>query len=139
MMEFQLLSNLVMILKHLLKVHNLNDPYTGGISSYALTLMVVAFLQHQLILLKNGQYIFSDGSRIDDQDLAATLSQFLHFYAYQVGFSMYIIHPCNPGDLSHQPILYKFPTYTDPLVINDPLNTQNNVSKSSFKADDIKE
>ena len=34
-----------MVLKQILKVDNLNDPYSGGISSYALTLMVVAYLQ----------------------------------------------------------------------------------------------
>jgi non-canonical poly(A) RNA polymerase PAPD5/7 len=49
MRQFGILNRMVMVIKQLLKVKDLNDPYKGGISSYALTLMIVAFLQFQFM------------------------------------------------------------------------------------------
>ena len=36
---------LILVLKQMLKVNGLNDPYKGGLSSYGLLLMIVAFIQ----------------------------------------------------------------------------------------------
>jgi DNA polymerase sigma len=38
------LKPLVLVLKHLLQYHNLSDPYKGGLSSYALTIMAAYLL-----------------------------------------------------------------------------------------------
>jgi DNA polymerase sigma len=35
---------LILVLKQMLKVNGLNDPYKGGLSSYGLLLMIVAFI-----------------------------------------------------------------------------------------------
>ena len=35
---------LILVLKQMLKVNQLNDPYKGGLSSYGLLLMIVAFI-----------------------------------------------------------------------------------------------
>jgi DNA polymerase sigma len=43
--RYPTLRPLVLTLKHLLFLRGLNKPYHGGLSSYALVLMVVAFLQ----------------------------------------------------------------------------------------------
>lgn len=43
--EYEALEPLIFSLKNILKNANLNDPYTGGLSSYGLILMVVSFLQ----------------------------------------------------------------------------------------------
>lgn len=40
-----LLKPLVVILKQIIYAYNLSDPYTGGLGSYSLTLMVIALLQ----------------------------------------------------------------------------------------------
>lgn len=40
-----LLRPLVLVIKVLVKIYEVNDPYKGGISSYAITLMVIALLQ----------------------------------------------------------------------------------------------
>lgn len=40
-----LLRPLVLVIKVLVKIYGINDPYKGGISSYAITLMVIALLQ----------------------------------------------------------------------------------------------
>lgn len=38
---------LILVLKQMLKVNSLNDPYKGGLSSYGLLLMIVAFIQYR--------------------------------------------------------------------------------------------
>jgi hypothetical protein len=43
--ENQLIEPLILVLKQMLKVWGFNDPYTGGLSSYALFLLIVSFLQ----------------------------------------------------------------------------------------------
>ena len=35
---------LILVLKQMLKVNGMNDPYKGGLSSYGLLLMIVAFI-----------------------------------------------------------------------------------------------
>jgi len=35
---------LILVLKQILKVWGFNEPYNGGLSSYALFLMIVSFL-----------------------------------------------------------------------------------------------
>jgi len=43
--ENQVIEPIILVLKQMLKVWGFNDPYTGGLSSYALFLMIVSFLQ----------------------------------------------------------------------------------------------
>ena len=43
--EYVVLEPLILALKTILKNANLNDPYTGGLSSYGLILMVVSYIQ----------------------------------------------------------------------------------------------
>jgi len=40
-----LLRPLVITLKNIIYAYDLSDPYTGGLGSYSLTLMVIALLQ----------------------------------------------------------------------------------------------
>lgn len=42
--ENQLIEPLILVFKQMLKVWGFNDPYTGGLSSYALFLLIVSFL-----------------------------------------------------------------------------------------------
>ena len=43
--HYPYLKPIVLVLKNLLKIHGLNDPYTGGLSSYGVVLMVVSYFQ----------------------------------------------------------------------------------------------
>jgi non-canonical poly(A) RNA polymerase PAPD5/7 len=43
--QISVIEPLILVLKHMLKVWGFNDPYHGGLSSYALFLMIVSFLQ----------------------------------------------------------------------------------------------
>ena len=45
MLGYWFLEPLILVLKQMLKVNNLNDPYKGGLSSYGLLLMIVSFIQ----------------------------------------------------------------------------------------------
>ena len=47
--ENEVIEPLILVLKQYLKVCQYNDPYFGGISSYALFLMIVSYLQSQQI------------------------------------------------------------------------------------------
>jgi len=62
---------LILVLKQMLKVNGLNDPYKGGLSSYGLLLMIVAFIQfRKLNKVKVPQTI----------NLGNILLDFLHYY-----------------------------------------------------------
>jgi DNA polymerase sigma len=45
--ESQLIEPMIIVCKQMLKVWGFNDAYTGGLSSYALFLMIVSFLQEK--------------------------------------------------------------------------------------------
>ena len=46
------LQTLVVVLKQFLLLRNLNEVFTGGISSYSLILMAISFLQVRLALVR---------------------------------------------------------------------------------------
>jgi len=45
MKQYPVLSKLVLVLKQFLLQRDLNEVFTGGISSYSLILLVISFLQ----------------------------------------------------------------------------------------------
>ena len=49
MRDYPNLKFLVLVLKHFLLERDLNEVFTGGISSYCLILLVVSFLQVKLM------------------------------------------------------------------------------------------
>ena len=67
--ENELIEPLILVLKQYLKVCQYNDPYYGGISSYALFLMIVSFLQSQ-----------NYPNEISKVNLGRVLTQFFSFY-----------------------------------------------------------
>ncbi len=67
--ENEIIEPIILVLKQLLKACQLNNPYFGGISSYALFLMIVSFLQsHEL------------ATEISKVNLGRILISFLNFY-----------------------------------------------------------
>lgn len=117
----------------MLRVNCLNDPYKGGLSSYGLLLMIVAFIQcRELNKVRVPQNI----------NLGNILLDFLHHYG-EVHHGAAIM--CRkPGDNSESNNFYTrapeinqgFMT-TECPCIDDPLNPQNNVGKSSFHFKEI--
>lgn len=132
--ECWFIEPLVLVLKQMLKVNNLNDPYKGGLSSYGLFLMIVAFIQfRKLDKVKNPQTI----------NLGNLLLDFLHYYGEVLQFMEYSVMCRSPGDINEPKNFYpRIPdtmlfTQTQVPCIDDPLNPQNNVAKSSFHFHDI--
>ncbi|CAM9570357.1 unnamed protein product [Lampetra planeri] len=68
--EYPLLPQLVLVLKQFLLQRDLNEPYTGGVSSYLLVMLVVSFLQLHADI---------DG-RSGDGDLGMLLIEFFELY-----------------------------------------------------------
>lgn len=58
--EFPVLRPLVLVLKQFLLQRDLNEAYTGGISSYCLLLMVYSFLQVLQADMPMGAYLDMD-------------------------------------------------------------------------------
>lgn len=46
--KYKNLEYLILVIKHILKLNDLNDPFKGGISSYGIVLMVVYYIQNYI-------------------------------------------------------------------------------------------
>lgn len=122
------LHPLALVLKQLLVERGLNDPYSGGLSSFGLVLLI-AFILHRR-RLRNG----SDVS----EDLGAALEEFLRFFGDEFdpssqGISMqrgcYALQNASAVDDDSGGI--SAPA-RDPLVIEDPTNSTNNVGRTCY-------
>lgn len=122
--EYEALEYLVIIVKQILKNNDLNDPFKGGISSYGIVLMIVAYLQHE----QEKKYV---DLSIKGDNLGKLLYGFLSYYSNFDEKRYYIMATSkyNKYDIRHIP---KFIQGCENIVIIDPLNCNNNVGKSSF-------
>ena len=68
--DFPLLKQLVMLLKYILNHRGLNEVWTGGLGSYALTLLVVNFFQQHP----------RESAKITGENLGTLLLEFLELY-----------------------------------------------------------
>jgi len=76
--QFPVLPKLVLVLKQFLLERNLSTVYTGGLSSYCLTLLVVSFLQ---------LHVRDDFTSFHaQQNLGVLLMEFLHLYAHTFNY-----------------------------------------------------
>jgi non-canonical poly(A) RNA polymerase PAPD5/7 len=132
--EYEALEPLIYSLKNILKNSNLNDPYTGGLSSYGLILMIVSFLQSQLESKKP--------IKITDNNLGRLFLEFLWYYGIVFDHSKYVIYTYAPND--NNPVdkesvnLFFNMQPNHELIIVDPLNKQNNVARSTYQFVNIK-
>ena len=117
MNEYDTLEILLFPLKTILKISGLNDPYNGGLSSYALILMIVYFLEYRKKISKE----------INKEKIGNLFYDFLFFYGGRMDTNHVDINNIN-NKINKNPFIY----------IADPLNNQNNVAKTSFKFMEIK-
>ncbi|MCO5559557.1 hypothetical protein L7F22_013158 [Adiantum nelumboides] len=73
--QFPAITPLALVLKQFLTDRSLDHPYTGGLSSYCLVILITRFLQHQHHIGCPFQ-----------QNLGSLLMDFLHFFGYEVIF-----------------------------------------------------
>ena len=116
--NFPYLKNIVLFLKRYFKKINLNKSYNGGLSSYSLFLLVLAFL-------KNNKFS-------NDISIGKQLYYFIEFYSF-FNFSEYMIKVSEQNPFVQIEDIFK----NDKIIIIDPIN-QLNVAKSSFKNEEIK-
>jgi hypothetical protein len=112
-MEFQDLKPIVIVLKKLLQNSNLNSPYHGGLSSYSLVLMASTFLYTN--------NAFSMGKN---------LVEFLNYYGNY-------FNPQVTGCSGEDYILTL--GNTDPIIVLDPLNPNNNTTRNAFRIGEIQQ
>ena len=135
MKTYPVLQPIILALKTLLNNGNLNNPYTGGLSSYGLILMVVSFIQSKI---ENQKYN-SESPTI----LGETFLNILGYYGILFDFNKFIIitYPVNKDNNNvenDKNFSYSFGTNNHELLIIDPLNKNNNVAKSTFQYMNIK-
>lgn len=127
----------------MLKVWGFNDPYTGGLSSYALFLLIVSFLQAKQI-----------STDLHQVNIGHVLLEFLKYYA-ELDVKKYAIACSEPGHTNQRLNIYpcddevscsEFASsflqftnaYNQHIFIDDPLNMNNNVGKSAFRYQHIR-
>ncbi|KAJ6650119.1 Non-canonical poly(A) RNA polymerase protein Trf4-1 [Pseudolycoriella hygida] len=128
--KYPVLSKLVLVLKQFLLQRDLNEVFTGGISSYSLILMCISFLQlHQR-------------QNFDNANLGVLLLEFVELYGkkfnyMKTGISIkmggrYIPKEELQRDMvdGHRPSL---------LCIEDPLTPGNDIGRSSYGALQVKQ
>ena len=94
--EFEALEPLLYSLKNLLKNANLNDPYTGGLSSYGLILMLVSFLHNQQMHGKN----ISISREKDSETIGRLFLEFCYYYGAVFDHTKFVInaYPLNGNE-----------------------------------------
>ena len=130
---YSVLKPIILALKTLLNNGNLNNPYTGGLSSYGLILMVVSFIQSEI-----------DNEKYDNNSqniLGETFLNVLGHYGIFFDYNNYVIITYlvdESNDTSDRDNSFSFVPNSHELIIVDPLNKQNNVAKSTFQFMNIK-
>lgn len=114
--DFPGLGKLVMVLKQFLVQRNLNEVFSGGISSYSLSLMCISFLQ------MHPRDIFHD--RVN---LGVLLLEFFELYGLSYNYSQIGLSIRHGGSYGRQ-LLSARPA----LCIDDPLQPGNNVGRGSY-------
>jgi len=125
--QFPALQKLICVLKQFLLQRDLNEVFTGGLSSYCLILMVVSFLQLH--------------PRTDSADPAANLGvllmEFFELYGRNFNYLTTAIRIRGDGSyISKEEVQVDMPPGHRPslLCIEDPLQPGNDVGKSSYGA-----
>ncbi|XP_030371518.1 inactive non-canonical poly(A) RNA polymerase protein Trf4-2 [Scaptodrosophila lebanonensis] len=126
------MPKLVMVLKQFLTMHSLNEVYTGGISSYGLTLMCISFLQQQIHMKK---YKYKN-------KLGMLLLRFLDFYGRKFDYFKYGISVRGDGsNVERSQLQTALADYNwqSVLCIEDPITPTNDIGRSSYAALYVKE
>ena len=132
--EYIVLEPLILALKTILKNANLNDPYSGGLSSYGLILMVVSYIQSKI-----------DQKNYDEKEedlIGKTFYGFLGHYGVYFDFNKYVIltYPIKDtnNSIADNDTPLEFGQNSHELIIVDPLNKKNNVAKSTHQFMNLK-
>jgi len=144
LVKYPPLRPLSLVLKHLINTLGLNQTYSGGLSSYGLLLMVVFLLQRK----ESERTSYSS----ENYNLGELLLSFLQSYGFEYDYySQYVVNPerilkngeitnyhLNEANLMNM-IKTQQPSFNNPrIIIQDPVSSQNNVGRSTFRIKEIK-
>ncbi|XP_063778840.1 terminal nucleotidyltransferase 4A [Pseudophryne corroboree] len=125
--EYSLLPYLILVLKQFLLQRDLNEVFTGGISSYSLILMAISFLQlHPRI-----------DARRANENLGMLLVEFFELYGRNFNYLKTGIRIRDGGAyIEKEEIMKAMANGYRPsmLCIEDPLLPENDVGRSSYGA-----
>jgi len=132
--QFKSLKPLLLVLKYFLHQKGLNHPYTGGIGSYGLTLLLVNFFEKQRKEMNT-----KNSNEGIPEDLGNLLMDFLFYYGNDFDFSWNVVS-VSTSDNRPPPTKKDFPEWASPRipVVVDPIFTGNNVTRTTFRIMDIK-
>ncbi|KAI2488628.1 Cid1 family poly A polymerase [Fragilaria crotonensis] len=125
------LRPLTFVLKYFLASRGLNEPYSGGIGSYLLQLMIVSFLQHR----ERDAYNNNRGSVYN---LGCLLLEFLELYGMDMNYITAGISVRHDGFYFRKGALDRKETFCYPnrpfsLAMENPLDPTMDVGKASFR------
>ncbi|XP_042291515.1 terminal nucleotidyltransferase 4A isoform X1 [Thunnus albacares] len=130
--KYPVLPYLIFVLKQFLLQRDLNEVFTGGISSYSLILMVISFLQlHPRIDARN-----------PNENLGVLLIEFFELYGRHFNYLKTGIRIKNGGAyIAKEEIMKSMTNGYRPsmLCIEDPLLPGNDVGRGSYGAMHVKQ
>lgn len=130
--KYPVLPYLIFVLKQFLLQRDLNEVFTGGISSYSLILMVISFLQlHPRIDARN-----------PEENLGVLLIEFFELYGRHFNYLKTGIRIKNGGAyIAKEEIMKSMANGSRPsmLCIEDPLLPGNDVGRGSYGAMRVQE
>jgi non-canonical poly(A) RNA polymerase PAPD5/7 len=125
------LRPLTFLLKYFLAARGLNEPYSGGVGSYMLQLLIVAFLQHR------ARHAFNY-KRPSASNLGAMLLEFLDLFGNSFNFFTTGVSVRNDGFFFPKGVNSRIECFWNQqrpylCALENPLEPTMNVSTSSFR------
>ncbi|KAI8595799.1 hypothetical protein EDD21DRAFT_312927 [Dissophora ornata] len=136
------LKPLTILVKHFLMIRGLNEPYSGGLGSYGTMLMILSFLQRHPMV--------STGLINPSENLGVLFIEFMELYGRHFNFEDVGMSVTDGGSYFPMPQMYNESHNTTRretgqgakaqsqlknvrIIMLDPLDPQNNVTKPAFK------
>ncbi|ULU12224.1 hypothetical protein L5515_001588 [Caenorhabditis briggsae] len=132
--EFPLIEPLVLLLKQFLHYRNLNQTFTGGLSSYGLVLLLVNFFQLYALNMRH-RTIYDSGV-----NLGHLLLRFLEVYSMEFNYEEIGISPGQCCYISKSAAGARYGhkrAQPGNLALEDPLLTANDVGRSTYNFSSI--
>lgn len=131
LVKYPALRSLLLVIKQFLKQRHLNEVFTGGLGSYALTLLIVNFLQlHPMI-----QYEWIR----QEENLGILLIEFFELYGKSLSYERVGISILGKGRYFDKSSREWFMSKPHLLSIEDPYNPENDVTKGSFSIQTVRQ
>lgn len=126
------LRPLTFVLKYFMAARGLNEPYTGGVGSFLLQMMIVSFLQHR----EREEFHASGSDSI--LNLGALLLEFFELYGIDFNYVTTGISIRNDGSYFPKGAKNRREHFWQParpfsLALENPFETDMDVGKSSFR------